>query len=512
MPTFSDTLQRVPGLRSVDHDWLHMLVADWQLISDLAIADLVLWARACDEPLEGGSVDGPAGSEGPVGVAREGTTWRVLSHVRPNTGPLVFYDDLVGEEAGPASGLILDQATAARAIITASQAPFGLARRMEAVPVIHRGVPIAVVTRHTDPVPVRSASPLERVYRSTADMLFTMIRDGAFPLSGEPKSQRHGTPRVGDGVIRMDSAGVIDFASPNAISALLRIGHEGPIKGEYLSKIVTDVIEDHTAVDETLPLVTMGRAAWRTDIEANGGVMALRAIPLRSHRVRRGALVLVRDISELRRQEQQLLTKDATIREIHHRVKNNLQTVAALLRLQARRVDDAAARGSLAEAGRRVSTIALVHETLSRNLDETVMFDEIATRVINAILEVAGGNISWRKEGRFDRLDAEEATPLALVLAELVQNTVDHAFGPEGGNVLLRVLPVENERITVEILDDGSGLPEGFAPGRSGLGTQIVRAFVQDLRGTIEWDSRPEGGTRVRFTARVHATARSAEE
>lgn len=97
---------------------------------------------------------------------------------------------------------------------------------------------------------------------------------------------------------------------------------------------------------------------------------------------------------------------------------------------------------------------------------------------------------------------------MALILAELVQNTMDHAFGPEGGNVLLRVHPMEDGRITVEILDDGKGLPDDFAPGRSGLGTQLVRAFLQDLRGRIEWASRPEGGTVVRFSVRIRNPAR----
>ena len=101
----------------------------------------------------------------------------------------------------------------------------------------------------------------------------------------------------------------------------------------------------------------------------------LRAVPLTEHGQRTGAVLLCRDVSELRRRERELITKDATIREIHHRVKNNLQTVAALLRLQARRLESPEARGALEEAMRRVATIALVHETLSQTLDEIVPFD-----------------------------------------------------------------------------------------------------------------------------------------
>src|SRR5690242_20990788 len=108
--------------------------------------------------------------------------------------------------------------------------------------------------------------------------------------------------------------------------------------------------------------------------------MFLRALPLQAPGGEAGALVLVRDVTEVRRRDRALMTKDATIREIHHRVKNNLQTVAALLRLQARRVDAPEAKLALQESVRRVASIALVHETLSMSSDEAVDFDSIVDR------------------------------------------------------------------------------------------------------------------------------------
>ncbi len=128
---------------------------------------------------------------------------------------------------------------------------------------------------------------------------------------------------------------------------------------------MTSIVADRGQVDETLAMVTAGRAAWRTDVEANGAALSLRAIPVTDNGERIGAVLLCRDVSDLRRRERELITKDATIREIHHRVKNNLQTVAALLRLQSRRVEAPEAKEALSEAMRRVATIAMVHETLS---------------------------------------------------------------------------------------------------------------------------------------------------
>src|SRR5204863_6963688 len=122
--------------------------------------------------------------------------------------------------------------------------------------------------------------------------------------------------------------------------------------------------------------------------------------------------------------------KDATIREIHHRVKNNLQTVAALLRLQSRRLDAPEGRQALDEAVRRVGAIAVVHETLSQNFDELVEFDAVADRLTALVSEVGSGDVPvrTRREGSFGAISSDAATPLAMVFTELIQNAVEHAF------------------------------------------------------------------------------------
>src|SRR6185295_16997815 len=173
-----------------------------------------------------------------------------------------------------------------------------------------------------------------------------------------------------------------------------------------------------------------GETPARKEMEARGATVLLRALPLMPAGVPIGALVLVRDVTEVRRRDRQLMTKDATIREIHHRVKNNLQTVAALLRLQARRVGVPAARNALEESVRRVASIALVHETLSMSSDEAVEFDGIVDRVASAATEVAATSIAvkMRREGTFGVLPAEIATSLVMVLNELLINAVEHGF------------------------------------------------------------------------------------
>ena len=140
--------------------------------------------------------------------------------------------------------------------------------------------------------------------------------------------------------------------------------------------------------------------------------------------------MLIRDVTEVKRRDRALLSKDATIREIHHRVKNNLQTVAALLRLQARRTNNAEGREALIESVRRVSSIALVHDALSMSVDEEVNLDEVVDRILPIMNDVATVDTPIRisRAGDLGVLDADRATALVMVITELVQNAIEHAF------------------------------------------------------------------------------------
>jgi two-component sensor histidine kinase len=308
------------------------------------------------------------------------------------------------------------------------------------------------------------------------------------------------SPRAGDGLIRLDAEGVVQFASPNALSAYHRLGLASDLVGQHLGRTTAELAPVRGPVDEALEKLASGWAPREFEVEGGDGVIQVRAIPLKPKGVRTGSLVLLRDVTELRRRERELITKDATIREIHHRVKNNLQTVAALLRLQARRMDSPKAREALEEAVRRVGSIAIVHETLSQTLDEKVDFDEIADRVLAMVAEISPGRVTARRAGRFGILSAETATPLSMVLTELLQNALEHGFGAgESGTVEVGVRPA-GERVTVFVQDDGRGLPEGFDAQQAGnLGLQIVRTLVVgELGGTFDMLPAPSGrGTRV---------------
>jgi two-component sensor histidine kinase len=303
---------------------------------------------------------------------------------------------------------------------------------------------------------------------------------------------------VNDGLIRLDADGTVQFASPNALSAFNRLGVAGELVAKPLAESVSAALKLKLRTDEDLALVLTGRAPWRTDLESRNLTLSVRAVPLRRAGERYGAIVLCRDVTELRRQERELITKDATIREIHHRVKNNLQTVASLLRIQSRRSESPEAKESLEQAMRRVSAIALVHDTLSSGLSQDVNFDEVFDRVMMLASEVAsshGTSVRNLLDGKFGPLKGEIATPLAVALTEIVTNAVEH--GLEGRSGVVHVNAERKpKKLNITISDNGKGLVDGKVG--EGLGTQIIRTLVEgELRGSIKWFSPHEGGTRV---------------
>lgn len=491
MYTINGLVARHGALSAAQVDWLHLLVGDWQVLSDLAFADLVLWLPA------------PDGS------------FIAIAHCRPSTGGTVHYDDLVGKPA-PEGQLASLRAAMSRKEIRRSRVPRwngSYAIREEAIPVVREGEAIAVIGRETNLGEARTPGRLEIHYIEAADEMFGMIARGEYPTTNTTTGRLRGAPRVGDGLIRLDAEGEVIYASPNALSCVHRLGVLGDLVGRSFAQVIADQVgsDEEGVVDESLPLVVTGRAAWRTDVEARGVALSLRSIPMTRDGERTGAVVLCRDVSELRHREQELITKDATIREIHHRVKNNLQTVAALLRLQARRTASEDARVALEEAMRRVATIATVHEALSQTIDEVVDFDHVFGRTLRLAVDVATSTAPVRmvREGSFGKVAATEATALAVVLTELVSNAVEHGLAETGGTVVVRAERAGRD-LVVTVADDGVGIDPNATPSGTGLGMQIVRTLVaSELHGSLEWLPSPGGGTEVRIVSRLGFAAPS---
>jgi two-component sensor histidine kinase len=360
--------------------------------------------------------------------------------------------------------------------------------RVLCIPVRCRGEVIGVLTRESAPSFGRQPGELERTYVAIFNRFARMIAAGDFPFDAEDLESEE-APRVGDGVILLDAAQRVEYTSPNGVSALHRIGVHANSEGLRFDELGLDDSPVRTAFSIGAPVTE--------EVEGTAEVTVLiRCIPLIEHGTVSGAVLLTRDISELRRRDRLLVSKDATIREIHHRVKNNLQTISSLLRLQARRFSAPEAKLAIEESVRRIRSIALVHETLSREAGDDVAFIEIVRPLVRMVEEGMSSPdrpVRFHVEGEAGFLPATVATPLSVVLNELLQNAIDHAF-PEDldlqacpGSVVVR-LDNDGARLRAEVTDNGVGLARDFSlDAATGLGLSIVRTLVTtELAGAID--------------------------
>jgi two-component sensor histidine kinase len=271
------------------------------------------------------------------------------------------------------------------------------------------------------------------------------------------------------------------------------MGWNSALEGEILHEVAEQIAKaQNVAHEEGLRVQLSGRAIRRVELENGGGTIDLLVLPISEGEDRVGALILLQNVTELRRRERELVTKDATIREIHHRVKNNLQTVSALLRLQARRIEDPLASAALNEAVRRIASIALVHETLSSGSDSSVAFDDVLDRLVTHSLDLSSrmNELVITRTGFLGPLDPTIATPLSLIVTELIHNALEHGL-EHGGTSLEVSLERTSEMAHISIIDDGVGLPENFdLATSSNLGLQIVRTLTEnELKGTLILES-----------------------
>ncbi len=469
-------------------EWLETLSLDLQLLADLALSDVVLWA-----PTQDGN-------------------YLAIAHARPAGSVTLFYRDVIGDFLRPDWRELVDEAMlTGEPVVSTSPAwfeenPMRLTAysisRMDNTGV--RG-PFAVVTVHSSVIDTQKASRISAAFHEVSGEIFAMIRAGLFPARINSRGGEQGAPRASDGLVRLDLEGVATFASPNTQTTFNALGYRDEIEGENFGEVIAEIVKGQFDTNESLPLVAQGKISKRVEIDARGRTVTLRSIPVIKDGARVGGIVLTRDVTELRQQAQELITKDATIREIHHRVKNNLQTVASLLRVQARRARSEEAKEVLGQAMRRVAAIAVVHDTLSTGLSQIVDFDVVFDRVLGLAAEVAslhGTTVHPHKEGSFGELPSEYATPLALALTEIVTNAVEHGLAGREGDVYITAHRTE-DRLTVDVVDTGTGLPGGTVG--DGLGTQIVRTLVQgELGGSITWGPDADGGTRVAIQVPLH--------
>ncbi len=460
MATLGELCRQHTSLTRDEINHLKQLVSEWGLLADLCFADLLLYVPSTD------------------------SEWLIVAQVRPATGQTIYFADYVGVPADNERPLLtsaFETGEICEGEIAVDLLPEPA--RMLAIPVRLGTRPIAVLSREWSNRTGRQPGELERTYLGIFQRFAAMIAEGSFPFHGLV-GDSSAAPRVGDGVMVLDDEARVRYASPNAVSALHRVGISANAVGMRLAELGFNDSPVRLAYEDRMPVIE--------EFDQTPNVTLLtRCMPILAGGEVTGGMLLLRDVTEIRKRDKLLLSKDATIREIHHRVKNNLQTISSLLRLQGRRLESPEAKAAVAESVRRIRTIALVHETLSREPGDDVAFLEIVRpllRLAEEGLQSPDRPVRFTVQGDGGRLPSTIATPLSVVLTELLQNAVDHGFpeGSSGGDVVVQLNPTEDQ-LNIRVINDGRGLDAQFELNKAtGLGLSIVRTLVTtELAGSI---------------------------
>lgn len=455
---------------------LRRMTAQWHVIADLSGADLVLWVRTV------------------------GGHFLAAAHVRPSTAPTMFPQHVVGTVTPRQENPVLDKVRQTGGIVaptvrdvTAWNPDVGVA-----VPISVGGAHAVMGCYGTPPSP-GSLGGLGATRVPVTEALWHMVVEGSFPDPVLAPENNLGSPRLGNGLMVVTPEDVVDHASSNAVAAFYQLGWQDDVNGTLWTSLMSRLMTDTGARPDT-GSIPARPCSWQADISARGCTVSVRTLPLWLRRTYVGMLVMVRDVTELRVRERQLMGQEATIREINHRVKNNLQTVSALLRMQRRRIDIPAAQNALTEAIGRVTTMGVVHDMLSKTVDDAVDFDSlIDSGLLLAPTGATGAQVRLFREGAMGTVPAQDATVLALAIHELLANSVEHGFGQNRGTITVSAWRRDHQ-LRVDVADDGVGCdPEAIKSG-NGLGTHIVRSLVRsELGGSISWHRRDPRGTRVRL-------------
>lgn len=300
------------------------------------------------------------------------------------------------------------------------------------------------------------------------------------PLTDEP----YHAPRLQDGLIVLDSVGRILYANDMAAGLCFVLDKEAAEPKNLVGRAMI-----HLPLVESI--MATGRPQYGEE-QAEGLTLTAWGLPLLVQgRVQRTLLVFT-DVTAIREKEQQLLVKNSVIKEIHHRVKNNLNTIAGILRMQARRAKNEEAREALRRAVDRILGISQIHDILARQSGENVEWHQLLGRLCKLSLEslTAGSKVRLvlENDGRPLLMGSEDAVNLAIAVNELIHNALDHGFEglPSG------TLTISEEKADgvfhLCVKNDGHLLPEGFSAKGYDLGLQIVRTLAEiELKGQFQF-------------------------
>lgn len=476
----SQLLRVPPHLDENDRSLLTRVEQALPLLADIARADVLLY------------------------VARDAGKAVIAAEAKPHTVPAIYPDPVMGRVVGRE-----EEPTVLRAISSGSSIQRVNRVLVHGHPTVEDVYPIwndqKVIGALSIEIGLLEANRQKRkspVFRRAVRQLRRMALRGL--LEGAQNISPLGEH---DGPFVVDDKGTVVYISSIAENLYRKLGYSHSLLGANVANLRTDEVVyfkameagacveqeiqegDLTWVKKGVPLVARHESSWIRQLSPFDDEMD-------------GAIIVIHDLTTDRRREQELRIKNAMIKEIHHRVKNNLQTIAALLRLQARRSGSPEVTEMLKESINRIMSIAVIHEFLALDGSSIVNLRDVAQRIV---AEVARSVTDPDKRIRFSLesddifLPTQQASSCALIINELLQNAFEHGYeGRSEGQVQVYLRQVDDHN-QIEVVDDGHGIrPESGSGQEASLGLQIVRALVRDdLHGQFELRNREGKGARA---------------
>ncbi|MDR3566061.1 MAG: histidine kinase N-terminal domain-containing protein [Negativicutes bacterium] len=465
MGIVADVCRKITVLTPAQVETLDFSASIVQMVADLAHAQVTIYARA-----------------------REENFLVIVAQAKPNTSFIQYKPNLLGATVNAAEEpLIWRTITAGENITGQREWALGMeALSMQTFPLYDAQQEVIAVVSFEFSIEEAAAGD-HAIVVETAYMLLTSPRGATAETIYRPLTTR-------EGIIIVDERGEIVFANA-AANSIYKIFGLGRIIGRRIYERQVNIRLAQKAANTRQP--------QEAEMEIGNIVLAQRAIPIVRGNQTLRTIIIVADITEIKKKEKELLVKSAVIQEIHHRVKNNLQTIASLLRLQARRTKSDEVKAALRESVNRILSISVVHEFLSQQDAEFIDVAEVAKNILDLVIQnmlEPDFNIQTLFNGQKMVLPSDAAISLALVINELIQNSIEHGFVGRREGVIGVDMSTRKDAYQIEIWDDGIGLPPDFNQAQSNsLGLQISRTLIEhDLGGEFRLYS--EGGTHACIT------------
>ncbi|WP_256760936.1 sensor histidine kinase [Cohnella sp. WQ 127256] len=459
-------------LNSQDAELIEDLAIHLQLIADVSQADVFIDCPMLDK----GSALVVAQAQ-PTTASSLYRTSVIGQYAYAHNEPAVMFSLLSGQSVIGSRGISQEQ----------------IAMQQNVSPIVGRnGNVIGVLIMEQDiSEKVEQERNVERLLETTEQLSETLLTVAM--SEGRVQSLMH------EGIILFDEQERMTYMNPRARALLREIGHVAIAEGDEITQLFFNRIQWRNVFGPT--------GMMCQELQIGKIVFELKAVSIYRGNQTVGGLMLIRDISDLREKDKQLMLKSAVIKEIHHRVKNNLQTVSSLLRLQMRRTKHEEVERVYRDSINRINSIAVIHEMLAYEGMDTIHFNDVVDRISKNILSSSvkpDQAIRVKLAGDELMLPSDMATTLALVVNELIQNCVLHAFRERSTGDIQLMFNNRDLIMEIQVMDNGSGIiAHGNGEERTHLGLKIVETLVEEnLGGNISVISDGRGtNVRIAFPA-----------